>query len=366
VQHHAAHLGALAAEHQLTGPLLGAVLDGHGLGEDGQAWGGELLLLEGARCRRLGHIAPLTAPGGDRAAREPWRMGLAALAALGLLDSPVERRLAARPGGAGVMDRLRAGGMSRATSLGRLFDAAAALLGVSETQAYEGEAAMRLEALASDAAPLQRVPTLADAGRKVWIPVPALRAAGDDAAKVDVQTHAGDDSGPFSVIPGRRRAAPEGKGIQTYLAEPLDARGPLCSEAARSEVRLDAGYQLTDGVLDFAPLLGRLAAGDLDPAAGASLFHATLAAGLADWIGSAAHALGHRRVALGGGCMVNQRLAEGLARRLRAAGLTPLLASAVPPNDGGLSLGQALIARRAALRPASPEDVPCVSPFPSA
>ena len=106
---------------------------------------------------------------------------------------------------------------------------------------------------------------------------------------------------------------------------------------------LGGGWRVDDrGVLDLLPLLEALI--DRDPADGADLFHGTLIAALVDWAARAAEASGLTTVALGGGCLVNRVLAEGLVDGLTARGLVPLTARAVPPNDGGLALGQAWIA----------------------
>lgn len=266
VQHHAAHLAAVAAEHHLRGAVLGVALDGYGYGDDAGAWGGELMLGEGANWRRIGHLSPLALPGGDRAAREPWRMGVAALVALGRAEEAAVR----------FPDQPLAGALARSlvghaagpmttrpmtTSMGRLFDAAAALLGVCERQTYEGQAAMELEALC-------------------------------DTPKT-----------------------------------------------------LPAGFAICANVLDFRPLLSRL----LDPAStardGAAVFHGTLIEGLADWIVQGAAQAGRSNVVLGGGCLMNRVLANGLSAALRRRGLTPWLARAVPANDGGIALGQAAVAR---------------------
>jgi hydrogenase maturation protein HypF len=146
VQHHHAHAAAVLAEHGVTAPALAVVLDGFGLGGDGEAWGGELLRLDGAIFRRLGHLRKLALPGGDAAARQPWRMGAAALHALGRGEEIVARF---GPQAAPVARLLAAGRVAATSSCGRLFDAAAALLGVLQTSTYEGEGAMRLEALAT-------------------------------------------------------------------------------------------------------------------------------------------------------------------------------------------------------------------------
>ncbi|HNI09426.1 MAG TPA: carbamoyltransferase HypF, partial [Thiobacillaceae bacterium] len=263
VQHHHAHIAAVAAEHGIREPVLGLALDGVGLGSDGQAWGGELLRMDGASFTRLGHLSPLPLPGGDKAAKEPWRMAAAALFRLGR-TAEIPRRFPGQPLARQLHVMLEHDvHCPPTTSLGRWFDAAAGLLGAREVMAYEGQAAMLLEGLAEQ-------------GGEV---------------------------------------APWAEGYS------LDAHGQL----------------------DLLPLLARLA-DESDPARGAALFHATLALALAEWTERAARREGLTTVALGGGCFLNHILSRNLGRRLTERGLAVLEARQAPPNDGGLSLGQAWVA----------------------
>lgn len=153
VQHHHAHVASCLAEHRLTGPSLGCSWDGTGYGLDGTVWGGEFLLCDGAGFSRTAHLRAFSLPGGDLAAREPRR------AALGLLFEILGDEAASWAGRwfspaelQPLLTALRRPKLfPRTTSLGRLFDAVAALCGLQERVSFEGQAAMALEFAADPA-----------------------------------------------------------------------------------------------------------------------------------------------------------------------------------------------------------------------
>ncbi len=193
VQHHHAHVGVVQAEQGSVAPVIGLALDGVGLGTDGTAWGGELLHVAGAAWQRLGHLTPLALPGGDVAAREPWRMGAAALHALGRGDEIVPRfapvvgeRLAA-----GVRTMLeRSLNCPTTTSAGRWFDAMAGLLGLSVRQAAEAEAAITLERAATAWLETRELAAPGDAGLDLR-PLVARCLEGNDAGAAAARFHVG-------------------------------------------------------------------------------------------------------------------------------------------------------------------------------
>lgn len=258
VQHHHAHLASVAAEYGIQEPVLGLVLDGYGLGSNGEAWGGELLLLEKAASKRIGHFFPIPQPGGEIASREPWRMAASVLYSLGR-GHEISQRFKEQPQAPLLLQLLEKKINCPATSsCGRLFDAVSALLGVELLSHFEGQAAMRLESIVTQPQTLHN------------------------------------------------------------------------------------GWVINDTVFDMRPAL-EFIANTPDPQLGANLFHGTLIAGLTEWVMRICREKRIHMVLLSGGCFLNQILAEGLMNSLIKSGIKPLLPKLLPPNDGGIALGQAWV-----------------------
>jgi hydrogenase maturation protein HypF len=197
VQHHHAHAAACIAEHRLEGPVLGLTWDGTGYGGDGTIWGGEALVCEGAHCTRAAHLRTFPLPGGDKAAREPRRSALGLL--FEILGAGAARYASAWFTQAELKVLLPALEQSahcpRSSSMGRLFDAVAAICGLPEVISFEGQAAMALEFAAypdeDETYPLplsDEAPMVAD-----WEPmVRALladRAAGEPIGRISARFH---------------------------------------------------------------------------------------------------------------------------------------------------------------------------------
>jgi hydrogenase maturation protein HypF len=273
VQHHHAHVVSLLAEHGRIGePVIGVSFDGTGYGCDQTIWGGEILALgaDSHRFVRVGHLLPVPLPGGDAAVRNPWRMALAQLWMAGIDWTPDLPPVAAATEDElrFVRSQLESGtGCVPCSSMGRLFDAVASLLGVRHRIDYEGQAAIELEALAES----------------------ALK----------------DPASPRPSVPLVVRA---------------------------------------DGVIDPATMVQTMVAAryaGTRPAPLAAAFHEAVADAVAEVVARVAG--GVRLVGLTGGVFQNVLLLRGCRKRLRLAGFEVLTHHTVPPNDGGLALGQAAI-----------------------
>ncbi len=156
VQHHHAHLASCMAEHGLDEPVIGVIFDGTGFGTDGAVWGGEFLAGDYLACRRAAHLRYVCMPGGEQAIREPWRMAAAQLADAGRDPTLVGDDISAPALAATRRQIERRFNAPLTSSVGRLFDAVAAIVGVRHRVSFDGQAAIELESLATDAVPAGR------------------------------------------------------------------------------------------------------------------------------------------------------------------------------------------------------------------
>jgi hydrogenase maturation protein HypF len=288
VQHHHAHIASVLAEHGLQGPVIGIAADGTGYGTDGAVWGCEIMSADLAGFERQAHLAYVPLPGGEQAVRQPWRMAATYLKqaygdAFLDLDIPFVHRLDRSKWR--TLSQMAARGINSpsTSSLGRLFDAVAALVGLptgadvepyTGTLLYEGQAAIELEIAASPAS----------------------------------------------------RGGDTGKSIYPFTLKMRDSTGTL---------------------LDVAPMI-RAIVSDIQQGVPVSLiascFHRSIAALLATTCSGVRARTGLNIVALSGGVFQNRLLLEQLVIRLEEMAFQVYTNRRVPPNDGGISLGQIAVA----------------------
>jgi hydrogenase maturation protein HypF len=268
IQHHEAHVFSCMAEHHLDTPVLGVAWDGTGHGTDGTIWGSEFLLVEHDGFTRVAHLRPFSLPGGDIAAREPRRSLLGLLYAL-YGDTLPHERLHFAPNELNLLLAALQKGVNAplTSSMGRLFDAVAALLGLQQQCSFEGQAAMALE-------------------------YAALRANTDECYSFEIT--------PITNVAHKR-----------------------------------------SGIIDVKPMIAAML-NETHCKLMSAKFHNTLAMIVVE----VAQQVGTPQVALTGGCFQNRVLLERTITGLRAAGFTPYWPQRVPPNDGGIALGQIAAALR--------------------
>ena len=271
VQHHWAHIASCMAENGLREPVIGVAFDGTGFGADGQIWGGEFLLCDYSGFERCAHLRYVPLPGGDRAARQPWRM-----AASYLFDAAGPDCKALKlpcwtevpPGTWKVLEQLMQRPSLLTSSCGRLFDAVASICGISQENSYEGESAMLLEAAAA-------------------------KGTNTEEYEFELQT----ETLPWTV--GTRKMI------------------------LQSALEIEAGRA---------------------PESVARCFHDSMARMIEVVCNRLRERHGVDRVCLSGGTFQNFMLLTRAVELLRGSGFQVFLHSKVSPNDGGLSLGQAVIA----------------------
>ena len=291
VQHHIAHILSCMADNEIEPPALGVSWDGTGYGLDGTIWGGEFFQVVDKEVKRIAHLRPFRLPGGDKAAREPRRPAIGLLfemfgeAAFEKTHLPPFQDIPAVELSAlkGMLRRKL--NSPESSSMGRLFDAVASLIGLRQQMRYEGQAAMELE---------------------------------------------------FAL-----------DGIATEEAYQLpiaDCRLPIEKMPPADTSRI--GGRKSAMVLDWSPTIEAIVSDVQNGVAGGRIsakFHNALA----EAVVAVAKRVGEQRVVLSGGCFQNRYLTERTVRRLQTEGFQPYWHQRVPPNDGGIALGQVIAALRA-------------------
>ena len=291
VQHHHAHIASVLGEHGIDGAVCGIAFDGTGFGVDGSIWGGEVLIANQQAFERFANFAYVPMPGGAAAVKHPLRMAYGVLWEFDLLDHPAARGALDHLGEqASLCDQMIEKGLNTpvTSSVGRLFDAASALLGVCEHPTYEGEAAIMLEACA-------------------W-----------SGASADAPTSPDAFDTRYSVAITKNTAS------------------------AQSTAQ-DTSVVLFDAAPTFKALLDDKASG-VEPPVIARRFHAAFAEAVVNAAKLAYNVYGITTVALSGGVFMNRFLTERVLSLLEGEGFTAAINRDLPPNDGCVSYGQAVIA----------------------
>ena len=360
VQHHHAHIASVMAEAIAAGQLapdarvLGIAFDGTGAGTDGTIWGGEFLVAGLADFERAAHLRTWTLPGGAASVRDARRNAFALLSELGLLE---------HPGAAGLLGTLdeqtrsvtatmieRGINSPRTSSIGRLFDAAAAILGICGKATYEGEPAIELEAAAWRALDGE---ISCFAGNQVGVSA-SVSTSLDSLFRYVLTTNS-----LFGIFASdlAKKGSPD-----TLFAANVPDTGPksthlessqrtFTTQSHSKEYESELTVQTTSNnplVLDQKPLFKALLGGI---EAGISVnrlaldFHIAIARSSARIAREICAREGIDAVALSGGVFMNRLLLQLLTRKLKDAGLTVLIPQTVPVNDGCIAYGQAAIAR---------------------
>ena len=292
VQHHHAHILSVMGENNLEGPVCGFAFDGTGYGLDGAIWGGEVLLCNLHAYERFVNFAYIPLPGGAAAIKDPSRIAYGALWSFDLLEHPSARVFVEQQvPNASVFQQMIEKGLNtpETSSVGRLFDAASALLGVCTAPRYEGEAAILLEAAAHRAE--------ADADGM---------ALEDDRYRVEF----------------------------------------IKNTATENSTAADTSVLLMDAAPVFAALLDDMQAGVPVPVI-AARFHGAFVCAIADVAELVRATYGIEVMALSGGVFMNRYLLERTLARLQERGFTVALNKELPPNDASISYGQAVLGLQA-------------------
>ncbi len=294
VQHHHAHTVSCMAEHSLKGRVIGVCFDGTGFGPDGSIWGGEFLLASLKDFKRIGHLRYVPMPGGARAVKEPWRMAAGYLhSRFGSSWRQVSGISFLKEKNGMLLDTL--GDMMDkwlncppTSSMGRLFDAAAALLGIRQEVNYEGQAAVEMEQLA-----------------------------------VQYLYH--------------RKHMKSNEHIKSIQHMEKGIRGyRFALEEKLNTWEIDTRHLIDDIIRELS---GGIPLGEI-----AYRFHLTITEMVISTCRTARNVYGENRVTLSGGVFQNMLLLDMVHRGLEENGFEVFIHRIVPANDGGISLGQAVIA----------------------